>query len=133
MVLTCKVEEHAQAATYAGSVWTIDDWEPLLQACDALLIVLDSQATRMDANMVHIQFLREARLNVRACFVFSKSDLSASLPAEEIRRRLGLYDDLFRGWPSYESSIDAPHTLLAPFDFLLGGSESPPDRVGEAG
>lgn len=120
-VLTGKAEEHAQAATYAGAVWTIVDWEPLLQACDAVLVVLDSQDTRMDANLVHVQFLRETRLNVKGCFLFSKSDLSSSLPAEEIRRHLALHDDYFRDWPSYESTIQDPDTLLTPFEYLLGG------------
>lgn len=117
---TYKAEGHAQVATYSGVVWSMDDWHPLLKPCDALLVVLDSQATRMDANMKYVQFIREARLNVRACFLFSKSDLPSILSEKDIRESLGLCDDPFRDWPSCVSTIEAPDTLLAPFDFLTG-------------
>ena len=120
LVRACKAEGHAQAVTYMGAVWSMEDWDPLLQACDGLLVVLDSQITRMNANMKHVQFIREARLNVRACFLFSKSDLPSILSEKDIRGSLGLCDDPFRDWPSYVSTIEAPDTLLAPFDFLTG-------------
>ncbi len=120
MVRAYEAEGQAQAVTYAGSVWTMDDWAPLLQACDGLLIVLDSQNTRMDTNLTHVQFLREARLNVRACLLFSKRDLPNSSPAKFLQDHLALCDEPFRDWPSFESTIQAPDTLLAPFDFLSG-------------
>jgi signal recognition particle receptor subunit beta len=119
LLRTCKAEEHAQVATYSGAVWSIHDWDPLLRACDALLIVLDSQGERMDANLAHVQFLRRLRPNVRACFLLSKSDLPTSLPVEEIRRYLGLGDEPFVDWPIYESTDRASNTLLTPLDFLL--------------
>lgn len=39
-----RTEGGVDVATYSGAVWRIDDWEPLLQACDGLLTATVDEA-----------------------------------------------------------------------------------------
>jgi signal recognition particle receptor subunit beta len=74
---------------------------------------------RMATNFEHLKFLRQVRLAVRGCFVISKSDLLTSLPVPKVRQLLDLDIEALSGWPTYETTIRKPDTLLASFDFLL--------------
>jgi len=120
LLRTSKVQEGAQVATYSGSIWSIHDWKPMLQACDALVIVLDSQSDRMDTNIEHIRFLEQEHPKIRGCLLVSKIDLPTSIPTKEICRRLAIGGGPFSDWPRFESTIQDITTLLAPFRFLSG-------------
>jgi hypothetical protein len=92
----------------------MDDWIWILQGFDCMLVVLDPQPARLDANAEHLAFLRRTSLAGRGCFVISKSDLPTSMPVPNVSQLLDLDSEPFSDWPTYETTTTKPDTLLVP-------------------
>ena len=95
--------------TVPGQVFYEASRKLILQGVDGVVLVADSQAARMDANLESVRGL-EKDLDERGCDLasvpyvlqFNKRDLPTAMPVDEMYRRLNR-----RGEPTFEATATA--------------------------
>jgi hypothetical protein len=90
-----------KALTFSGGVWNEEGWSPLIYAAAAVILVLDAQETRRDADL---EFVRKLAIRPRqsplGCVALTKQDLgrgdTAILSGHDL-----LAGSPFASWPVF--------------------------------
>lgn len=89
------------ALTFSGGVWNEDLWLPLIYRASAVILVLDGQRTRQDADMEFVEKLEGLpRLSRLGCVALTKQDLGKS-DVEMLSARELLAGKAFAAWPVF--------------------------------
>ena len=110
--------EHAHRrcrfVTLSGAVWGVGPWKPMLEEVDALLLVLDPQDTRFEANRRAIEALEHLpEVPDTGGVMVSKVDLE---PKENAEALALLRDTRFSDWPVITATMARPETYLEVVD-----------------
>lgn len=103
--------------TISGGVWNVRAWRGMISASSALLLVLDPQPPRWDADKRCIAELLRTPFPAQIAIVFPKADLADAAGCE-----LAIGDMLppaAAQWPRFRASTATPTTLHPPLAWAV--------------
>jgi hypothetical protein len=116
---TVTLGAHAyELLTFSGTIWYEAAWPSIVSRADALVLVLDAQASREDADRRSVKELAHiSNAPEFGCVVVTKQDLVAEgVPSVST---LHLVDNSrFVGWPIFYSRCDQSDSAIVPFEWV---------------
>lgn len=104
-------------ASICGVVFNLQSWSPLLSKADGLVLFLDPQIARLEANRECVQKVNALGRPILGAIVWTKQDIVES-GAETVSTKL-VESGAVGGWPVFRSRHDEPASLLQPIEHLL--------------
>ncbi|HNT17207.1 MAG TPA: GTPase domain-containing protein [Acidobacteriota bacterium] len=121
--VTTKLSHHASIilTTLSGAVWSMSSWDQLFQDIDGVVLVLDPQETRQNADDEAKTYLEEKVKHLQhphiGCIVATKSDLIKNgircMTKKILEKRYSI-----RQWPFYYSDCEDELHLIQPVQDL---------------
>lgn len=116
------VHDRAKAfsvATILGVYFHKESWPTLLAKADRVMLVLDPQPSRHEANRKCISALSALSQSRRSgCVVWTKNDLVNQQDIDHFSFEI-LAGNTVGSWPSFVTRYDDPNTLVEGLEFLI--------------
>lgn len=104
-------------ATIWGAFWNTNAWPILLARADAVLVTLDPQLTREEADRKCVLTLNTLGPSIRGCVVWTKQDLvgnkTKTVPSSVLSGTVA------ESWPVFRTRHDRSETMVEPIDRLV--------------
>jgi hypothetical protein len=108
-----------EIVSIVGSFFNSTSWPNLVALATALIVVIDSQATREQTSRDFVASLGSMpRVPTLGCVVWTKGDLIAQGVSKRVTSDV-LRGTKCEGWTSFGARYDEPSTLVNPIEWLM--------------